>query len=120
MLSGNAAKLYIYRRLCHNNRKNGFQQISFGDEKMKDNWEKMLSCAIQCEKCGNELDPTDQRILSAYDHQPICMACKREEEDRPDYAEVSKDMIGQCLAESEILYSDPGGYCFYHFYPFKC
>ena len=29
-------------------------------------------------------------------------------------------MIGQCLAETELLYGDPGGYCFHHFYPFTC
>ena len=45
---------------------------------------------------------------------------KKEEGKRPDYAEVSKRMIGQCLAETELLYGDPGGYCFHHFYPFTC
>jgi hypothetical protein len=29
-------------------------------------------------------------------------------------------MIGACMAETEVMYSDPGGYCYYHFYPFKC
>jgi hypothetical protein len=24
------------------------------------------------------------------------------------------------MAETEILYSDPEGYCLYHFYPFTC
>jgi hypothetical protein len=45
---------------------------------------------------------------------------KKEEGKRPDNAEVSKRMIGQCLAETELLYGDPGGYCFHHFYPFTC
>ena len=87
---------------------------------MKDEWEKQISCAIQCSKCSNKLGPMDQRVLSVYDHQAICMDCKKEEEKRPDYEEISKNMIGQCMADTELLYSDPGGYCFYHFYPFKC
>jgi hypothetical protein len=24
------------------------------------------------------------------------------------------------MAETELLYSDPNGYCFHHFYPFTC
>jgi hypothetical protein len=84
---------------------------------MKDNWEERLSCATTCARCSKKLD---KRILSVYDHQPICLECKKEEEARPDYAEVSKRMIGQCLAETELLYGDPGGYCFHHFYPFTC
>jgi hypothetical protein len=48
------------------------------------------------------------------------MECKKEEEARPDYEEVSKGMIGQCMAETELFYGDPGGYCFHHFYPFTC
>jgi hypothetical protein len=48
------------------------------------------------------------------------MPCKREEEQRPDYAEVSREAIGQCMAETEALYSAPKGYCYHHFYPFKC
>jgi hypothetical protein len=24
------------------------------------------------------------------------------------------------MAETELLYSDPRGYCFHHFYPFTC
>lgn len=87
---------------------------------MKDEWEKQISCAITCSKCSNKLGPSDQRILSVYDHQAICMDCKKEEEKQPDYDVASKDMIGQCMADTELLYSDPGGYCFYHFYPFTC
>ena len=48
------------------------------------------------------------------------MACKEEEEKRPDYEEISKQMIGQCLIDTEVQYGDPEGYCFHHFYPFKC
>jgi hypothetical protein len=84
---------------------------------MRDNWEERLSCATKCSRCDKELD---KRIFSVYDHQPICMECKREEESRSDYEEVSKGMIGQCMAETEQFYGDPGGYCFHHFYPFTC
>jgi hypothetical protein len=87
---------------------------------MPDNWEKNLQCAIACPRCSKTLNKEDQRILSVYDHQAICLPCKKEEEKRPDYADVSKNTIGSCMAESENLYSDPGGYCYYHFYPFKC
>jgi hypothetical protein len=24
------------------------------------------------------------------------------------------------MADTEIQYSDPGGYCFHHFYPYTC
>jgi hypothetical protein len=87
---------------------------------MEDQWEKEISCAIECSRCSNKLDPKQERILSVYDHNPICLDCKKQEEQRPDYEEVSKNLIGNCMAETEVLYSDPGGYCFYHFYPFKC
>lgn len=87
---------------------------------MKDEWEKKLACSIQCARCEKALAGRDLRILSVYDHTPICMSCKKEEESRQDYETVSKRMIGSCLAETELLYSDPGGYCFYHFYPFRC
>ncbi|MFP3981856.1 MAG: hypothetical protein ACLFUY_10700 [Desulfobacterales bacterium] len=87
---------------------------------MTEQWEKELSCAVSCSRCHAHLGAGDRRILSVYDHQPICMACKKQEEKRPDYEETSRQMIGQCMAETEVKWSDPGGYCFYHFYPFKC
>ena len=87
---------------------------------MNKDWEKNLSCAIACSRCEAKLGPEIERILSVYDHQPICLECKKEEENRPDYDQVSKNMIGQCMIETEVMYSDPGGYCYYHFYPFKC
>ncbi|MGD2271952.1 MAG: hypothetical protein PVI06_16230 [Desulfobacterales bacterium] len=87
---------------------------------MSQEWEKNLVCAIQCSRCEEKLDAETERILSVYDHAPICLKCKKEEEARPDYEETSKNMIGQCIAETEIRYGDPGGYCYYHFYPFKC
>jgi len=87
---------------------------------MQVTWAEKLTCAIQCHRCNQELDPRDQRILSVYDHEPICMACKKDEEQRSDYEETSKQMIGQCLIDTEMQYGDPEGYCFHHFYPFKC
>lgn len=87
---------------------------------MAANWEKRLECAISCTSCQQSLGPKDLRILSIYTHDPICMDCKKKEEGRSDYAEVSKEMIGQCMADSELLYGEPGTYCYHHFYPFKC
>ncbi|MFO8085763.1 MAG: hypothetical protein R6U27_15755 [Desulfobacterales bacterium] len=87
---------------------------------MKDTWENAISCAIKCSRCEKKLSADDKRILSVVDHQPICMKCKQEEENRPDYEEISKNVIGRCLIETEQMYGDPGGYCFYHFYPYTC
>jgi len=83
-------------------------------------WEEILSCATNCARCNNKLKHTDQRILSIYDHEAICMACKKEEEQRQDYAEASKNVIGQCMIDTELQYGDPKDFCFHHFYPFKC
>jgi hypothetical protein len=91
-----------------------------GGKSMKDHWEHELSCAVACNRCNAKLDAGDQRILSVFDHQPICLACKRAEEKQPDYAEASKNMIGTCMMETEVMYGDPGGYCYFHFYPFTC
>lgn len=85
-----------------------------------DQWEEKLSCAVACQRCNAALKPRDKRILSVYDHEPICMACKRAEEQQPDYETVSRQTIGTCMAETELLYSDPSGYCYHHFYPFTC
>jgi len=87
---------------------------------MKDNWEEKLACAVACTACQKAIRPQDLRILSSYTHHPICMDCKRTEEQKQDYAEVSQGMIGQCMVETEILYGDRGSYCYHHFYPFKC
>lgn len=87
---------------------------------MTEKWEEALSCALECHRCSAGLESGENRILSVYDHQPICLSCKEQEEKRPDYEEVSRNMIGSCMAESELLYGDPGGYCYFHFYPFKC
>ena len=91
-----------------------------GGKSMKDQWERELSCAVACNRCNTKLAAGDQRILSVLDHQPICLACKKAEEKHPDYAEASKNMIGTCMMESEVIYGDPGGYCYFHFYPFTC
>lgn len=88
---------------------------------MKEDWKEKVVCAIQCPRCNRKLEPKDKRILSVYDHEAICMECKKKEEERPDYDEVSKRMIGQLMADTELLYGeDPGGYCFHHFYPYEC
>ncbi len=87
---------------------------------MKEDWKEKLSCAVKCSKCRKDLSPRNLRILSVYSHNPICMSCKKKEEKRPDYEEASKTIIEQCMADTEVMYSDPGGYCYSHFYPFKC
>lgn len=87
---------------------------------MKDDWKENLTCAIACSGCQKRLASNNQRILSSYTHKPICMDCKKDEEQKPDYAEISQQMIGQCMAETEILYGDLGSYCYHHFYPYKC
>lgn len=90
------------------------------DKQMKDEWEEKLSCALTCSRCNRDLHPEDQRILSVYDDEPICLECKRKEEERPDYGEISKTMIGQCMADVEQQWGDPAGFCYHHFYPYKC
>jgi hypothetical protein len=87
---------------------------------MSDQWEKALSCAEKCANCEAILEKRDRRILSVYTHAPICMNCKQTEEKQPDYADVSKGMIGQCIQDTGRPYGDPGGYCFHHFCPYKC
>jgi len=87
---------------------------------MQDDWTEKLSCAIQCHRCDEKMDSKDPRILSVYDHQAICMACKKEEEQRPDYEKISKNTIGQCMIDTELQYSDPAGFCYHHFYPYTC
>lgn len=83
-------------------------------------WEKKLACAIECTRCKKPLAPKDQRILSVYDNEAICMGCKRKEEQRPDYKKTSDTMVRQCLVDVELMQSDFGGYCFHHFYPYDC
>jgi hypothetical protein len=87
---------------------------------MAGNWKEQLFCTTTCSRCHKQLTARHMRILSCYDHDAICMTCKRREEKRPDYEEKSKEMIGQCLIDSELSQSDPQGYCYSHFYPYKC
>lgn len=84
---------------------------------MKEDWEEKILCATQCSQYHERLD---RRFLSVYDHQVICMECKRRGEVRPDYDQVSKDMIRQCLGDTERQHGDPGGFCYHHFYPYTC
>jgi len=87
---------------------------------MSNEWTEYLACATQCTRCEKKLNKDDQRILSVYDHQAICMGCKKEEEQRPDHETVSKQTIGQCLIDTEAKFGDPKGYCYHHFYPYTC
>jgi hypothetical protein len=87
---------------------------------MTDSWEEKVSCAIACPRCGKKLGAADERILSVYNDEAICMACKEEEEGRSDYAQVSKKMIDECLLDTDNRWVDPAGYCYHHFYPYKC
>ncbi len=87
---------------------------------MESAWEKRLACASRCHHCGKPLGAKDPRILSVFDHEPICAACKRVEEKRPDYADRSKQMIAGCIAETGRPFGEPAGYCFHHFCPFTC
>jgi len=87
---------------------------------MAQDWEEKLSCATTCSRCAKALQPEDARILSVYDHQPICTACKDREAGNADYAEVSKRMIEQCMVDAELTMKDPAGYCYHHFYPYTC
>ncbi len=83
-------------------------------------WEKKLACAVKCSRCEKPLAPKERRILSVYDNEAICMVCKTEEEQRPDYKATSETMVRQCMVDVELMQSDPGGYCFHHFYPYTC
>lgn len=87
---------------------------------MQDYWEKELACAGICTRCAQPLVSKDRRILSVMDHQPICLACKQAEEKRPDYADLSKQMLAECIGRTGKPYGDAAGYCFHHFCPFTC
>ena len=87
---------------------------------MADNWEKQLACAEICQRCSKPLGNKDQRLLSVYDHQPICMTCKMEEEKKPDYEDMTREMISACMETENRPYGNPASYCFHHFCPFKC
>lgn len=83
-------------------------------------WLEELTCTTHCSRCNEKLDSKDLRILSVYDHRAICMTCKKIEEAEPDYQEVSMQVAEQCLIHAESGVGDPRGYCYHHFYPFRC
>jgi hypothetical protein len=83
-------------------------------------WEKELACAAACDRCARPLGRADGRVLSVYDHRPVCLECKREEERRPDYEDRTRAMIAGCIGETGRPYGDPAGFCFHHFCPFRC
>lgn len=83
-------------------------------------WLEELSCALECFRCHRKLAPEDLRIFSVYDHHAICMDCKREEEARPDFPDVSMRVAEVCLLSAESGEGDPKGYCYHHFYPYRC
>jgi hypothetical protein len=88
---------------------------------MTQNWKDNIACATHCPVCENKLGAKEPRIFSTFDHRPICMACKKQEEQRKDYPEVSQALIGQCMLDSELTYGvDPEAFCYHHFYPFSC
>jgi hypothetical protein len=87
---------------------------------MEAQWQKQLSCASRCQRCAKPLEPKDRRVLSVFDHQPVCLSCKLAEETRADYPDRSKQMIADCIGATGKPYGDPAGYCFHHFLPFRC
>ncbi len=87
---------------------------------METHWQKTLSCASRCRSCGNPLAPKDERVLSVFDHHPICTACKQAEETRPDYPDQAKQVVADCIGATGKPYGDTASYCFHHFVPFKC
>ncbi len=86
---------------------------------MERDWFEELICVIRCPRCDKGLGASDPRILSVYDHQAICMECKRKEEKQADYKEVSMQVAEYCLIHSESGKGDPRGYCYHHFYPYQ-
>jgi hypothetical protein len=87
---------------------------------MADQWEKGLSCAEVCSRCERPFGPKEDRVLSVYDHRPVCLDCKHEEERRADYEDSSRRMIAECIEQTGKPYGDPAGFCFHHFCPFRC
>jgi hypothetical protein len=85
---------------------------------MEVKWGEKLKKATECGRCKRALGSGEQRILSVYDDEVLCSECKKAEEHRSNYEEVSRKMVGQCLADVELFQGDPGGYCFHHFYPY--
>lgn len=53
-----------------------------------------------CDRCGKDL--SGGRIMSMYNEDCICMECKDKEMKRPDYKEVSKKDMEECLRKYQI------------------
>ncbi len=87
---------------------------------MAEEWKRKIACADSCSRCEKALVPGDERILSVYDHEAICMECKEKEMNASNYKGFSKKLIGNCMLESELSMVEPGDYCYHHFYPYKC
>ncbi len=87
---------------------------------MNRSWKDVITCATECASCHKPLAPKDERILSCFTHEAICMSCKKKEEEQPGYEEASRKVIAQCRVEIEMKQSDPEGYCYNHFYSYKC
>ena len=82
-------------------------------------WEEQLNSIKECPRCKKAMVSKAPRILSVYEDEVISLKCKKKEEQRPDYEEISKRMIGQCLGVMELQQNDPQGYCFFHFFPYR-
>lgn len=50
----------------------------------------------KCDRCGHEFQPGEGRIMSKFNLDCICDACKRAERKHPDYAEA-------CAAEEAFI-----------------
>lgn len=56
-----------------------------------------------CDRCGGSLK--DGRIMSMYNEDCLCMKCKEDEKNRPDYHEaVSKD-IEEYIKRNGLYYT---------------
>jgi hypothetical protein len=59
-------------------------------------WDEKLKKATECGRGKRVLGSGKQRILSVYDDEVLCSECKKAEEHRSNYEEVSKKIVGQC------------------------
>ncbi|SEM61561.1 hypothetical protein SAMN04489760_1273 [Syntrophus gentianae] len=87
---------------------------------MNDPCKEKIMCLSHCPRCDRPLKVKDERILSVYDHEPICMRCKSEEEKRHDYGEILQKMFWHCMINVQMAQGDPGRYYYNHFYTYKC
>jgi len=88
---------------------------------MTQTWKDHITCLTHCPVCEKKMVASEPRIFSTFDSQPICMNCKKKEEEREDYPEASQALIGRFMSDSELTYGvDPEAFCYHHFYPFTC